>query len=188
MPAWYQGPDPFGLGADPDDDSPEGSDIVTRAATAYTRNVPEVLQVANPIALPATFAARSVDYNPGGTVRPADAGPTDAFGDRRGPIDDTLDSVFERDSDDAVRGEFEDDSDLPGPSVGDFVRDPSGGTAQLLGQTAQFASGNWDIQGENGEQPDNRDGKLLGKGIIAVIVTLVTAVALGQLFTFEVGS
>lgn len=88
MGALYQGPDPLGLGADEDDDSVSGSDIVTRAATAYTRNVPETAQVT--VGLPITAVARSIDYNPGATVRPAEAGPTDAYGDRRGPVDDAL--------------------------------------------------------------------------------------------------
>lgn len=186
MPAWYQGPDPFGLGADPDDDSPSGSDAVTRAATAYTRNVPESVQVS--IGLPVTAVARSIDYNPGATVRPADAGPTDAFGDRRGPIDDVLDMAIERDSSDAVRGEFEDDSDLPGPSVGEFGRNPSEGTAKLIGQAVRFSAGNFDVHGQDGEQPDNPDGKNIGRLALVAVAALAAIVAIGQLFTFEVGS
>lgn len=186
MPPLWQGPDPLGLGADEDDDSVSGSDVFTRAATAYTRHVPETAQVT--VGLPVTAVARSFDYNPGATLRPAEAGPTDAFGDRRGPVDTAFDLAIERDSSDAVRGEFEDDSDLPGPSLGEFTQNPSDGTAKLLGQTAQFAAGNFDVHGEDGEQPDNPDGKNIGKILLVLGAVLAGAVALGQLFTFELGS
>jgi len=176
--AWYQGPDPLNVGA-----SGEGGDITTEAATAYTRNVPEWFQVAN---APLSFGARLVDENPGGTVREPEAGPTDAYGDRRGPVDDLFDLSIERDSSDAANGDFEDDSDLPGPSGGEWLSDPSDGTAQLLGEGLTFVQGDWEFTGDNGDPPDNPDGTQTGRTIMALIALLVVIYTVGQLFEVEV--
>lgn len=175
--AWYQGPDPLNVGA-----SGEGGDILTETATAYTRNVPEPIQLISPV----TWAARNVDENPGATLREPEAGPTDEYGDRRGPIDNILDFAIERDDEDAANGDFEDDSDLPGPSAGEWMADPSEGTAELLGDSWTFANGNWEFTGDDGEQPDNPDGTQTGQMIMALIALLVVIYTVGQLFEVEV--
>jgi hypothetical protein len=170
-----------------DTDSDENRGLLNRAATAYTRRVPESVQVS--VGLPVTAVARNFDENPGATVRPPEAGPTDAYGDRRGPIDTFWDTTLERDSSDTHDGsEFEDDTDLAGPSTGDFARDPSGGTAQLLCESFQFARGNFQVHGDGGDEPDNSGGRAVGGLLLLLAAVLAVVYVVGQLFTFEVGS